>query len=409
MTIAFLERIEEIILAEASGASPPFPAPRASPSGKVRLGDWFDLIGGTSSGAIAAAALALGYSVGELRDFFLRVTPRAFKRSFFRIPGVQSRFDFRGLTNEIEAIVKDSTLDSPHLITGLAIIAKRLDTGSPWIVTNNSRAAFWNDPPNLSYIGNKHYRLVHLLRASNAGSHYFDPEILPIMGESEEVPFSGRNLPNWPFLSVLLNRFRALYSIKKGNWRPDRHGLFIDGGMTPFNNPALALLMQAVLKQYRICWPLGPENLTIVSIGAGASRAKFSLKEVGFGGPLRWCFGALLSLMRDNEPFALTQLQWLGESLTPWPINSEIGAVSGNSPPGGAWFRFARYDVRLERDWLEKLGVSLSDKEVTRLQNIDDPGVIETAYEIARLAARQQVKPEHFFPVAQNMRAEHAS
>jgi hypothetical protein len=46
-SVAFLERIETI-LSEREGR-------------EVRLGDWFDLVGGTSTGAVIAGALALGY------------------------------------------------------------------------------------------------------------------------------------------------------------------------------------------------------------------------------------------------------------------------------------------------------------------------------------------------------------
>ena len=51
--------------------------------------------------------------------------------------------------------------------------------------------------------------------------------------------------------------------------------------MTPFNNPSFALLMQVVLKPYGICWPLGPDKLTFVSIGTGSYRAKLSFTELG--------------------------------------------------------------------------------------------------------------------------------
>jgi patatin-like phospholipase/acyl hydrolase len=72
-TIAFLERIEALI-EEIEGRP-------------VRLGDWFDLIGGTSTGAIIATALALGYRVSEIRTFYEQLAPKIFKRSFWRVTG----------------------------------------------------------------------------------------------------------------------------------------------------------------------------------------------------------------------------------------------------------------------------------------------------------------------------------
>ena len=67
LTLQILGRIEEL-LASASGAGSSF-----------RLCDYFDYIGGTSTGAIIAAGLARGMSVGELTDFYRAVGPEMFE------------------------------------------------------------------------------------------------------------------------------------------------------------------------------------------------------------------------------------------------------------------------------------------------------------------------------------------
>ena len=69
ISVAFLERIEAI-LSEQAGEP-------------ARLSDCFDLIGGTSTGAIIACALALGKSTDELKDIYHRLAPRVFQRSNF--------------------------------------------------------------------------------------------------------------------------------------------------------------------------------------------------------------------------------------------------------------------------------------------------------------------------------------
>ncbi len=103
-----------------------------------------------------------------------------------------------------------------------------------------------------------------------------------------------------------------------------------------------------------------------------------------------------MSLMTDAETLILAQMQWLGECPMPWVINSEIGSLAGDGPPGGKLFRFLRYDVRLETQWLqEELGLNIAPKDVERFRHMDDPGIVQSIYEIARLAAEKQVKLEH--------------
>ena len=131
LTVAFLERIEAL-LSEQRGQ-------------EVRLGDYFDLIGGTSTGAVIAGALALGYRTSQVKDFYLRLAPFAFKRQSWSMPVLQPKFDARGLRHQIEEVVGDRVLQSPDLITGYCIITKRMDTGSPWIISNNPRAPYWEE------------------------------------------------------------------------------------------------------------------------------------------------------------------------------------------------------------------------------------------------------------------------
>src|ERR1700685_4406765 len=108
LTVAFLERIEEL-LSERDGKD-------------VRLGDYFDLVGGTSTGAVIAGALALGFKTAQVKDFYLKLAPFAFRRARWHIPVLQAKFDARGLRQQIEEVVGDRVLSSPDLITGFCLI-----------------------------------------------------------------------------------------------------------------------------------------------------------------------------------------------------------------------------------------------------------------------------------------------
>jgi hypothetical protein len=438
ISVAFLERIEQIVsehqralamdrIAAADRAGRP-PDQRADERAKLqsrvaRLGDWFDLIGGTSTGALISGALALGYNTDEIKKFYLERANFIFQRPFWRIPGLQAKFDARALQKEIDSVVEDRTFDSGDLITGLCVVSKRMDTGSPWIISNNPRAPYWNTKPpdpasgDKGFIGNRHYRLATLVRASTAAPHFFDPEIVRIIGEDEagaqhaatpaeehdSLSKLNSSLGRLPRTTMLLTKIRALLLARKAGPNPETHGLFVDGGVTPFNNPSIATLMQVVLKPYGICWPLGPEALTFVSIGTGTYRPRLSFTELGFAGPVKLALHALLSMMSDSQTQALAQMQWLGECPDPWLINSELGTLADERPPGSRWFRFMRYDVRLERDWIkEHLDQKVSEEDIVRYRNMDDPGIIGDIYALAVEAAKRQVKAKHFFSQAKS-------
>src|SRR6516225_37171 len=385
ITVAFLEKIEQI-LCDRLGHP-------------VRLGDWFDFVGGTSTGALIAGALALGYRANELRRFYTERARLAFKRPFWRIPVLQAKFDAAALQREIEQVVGELRLDSTDLITGLCVVTKRMDTGSPWIVANNPRAPFWETPPDETFLGNRYYRLANVVRASTAAPHFFDPEMLSVLEDKGTDSLAGlraaaRENPRLArFVMGLIGQLglrRPDGGGRRAFFDPKVDGLFVDGGVTPHNNPSLILFLMSILEPYNICWPTGPEKLTIVSIGTGTHRPRLDFDKLGFG---RFPKLALHALMTDAESMVLMQMQWMGESLHPWMINSEVGTVCDSAPQGGKMFKFMRYDVRLEQDWMrENLSMDFSESELARLRCMDDPATVPETYEIGRQAAEMQVK-----------------
>jgi hypothetical protein len=342
LSIALLEKLEREI--EALEGRP------------VRLCDWFDLIGGTSTGAIIASAVALGYSAAEVRRFYEELAPRIFKRSRYRILGWQAKFDGRRLAQELETVIGPRTLDSAEVNTGLCVLLKRMDTGSAWMVMNNPRSVFWETPADNAFTGNRHLRLANLVRASTAAPSFFDPEVIEIV---------------------------------KG--QPP--GLFIDGGLTPHNNPALMLLMAALLPAYGLNWKTGPENLLIVSIGTGSFRPSMTTREALKASALGLALRSLAAIIAENQQLVMTLLTYFGETPTKWPINSEIGDLGPIQAPGGPLFRFLRYDARLEQGWLEaNLGEAVAADEVAALRHMDDPLNMPRLYALGQAAAERQIR-----------------
>ena len=162
--------------------------------------------------------------------------------------------------------------------------------------------------------------------------------------------------------------------------------------MTPHNDPSLALLLAATLPGYNVGWPLGVDNLTIVSIGTGSYRERCSVEELRRASAVGIALRSLVQQIADNQQLTLTLMSWLGKGGPRWLINSEIGDLSNVEPPFGALFRFLRYDVKLEADWLgDTLGVTVSPRDIVRLRRFDDPQTMPLLDDLGRRAAKLQV------------------
>jgi hypothetical protein len=351
ISIAFLERLEKLI--EEIEGKP------------TLLGDWFDLIGGTSTGAIIACALALGYRATEIHELYSVLGPAVFRKRFWRIGGLRATFDKQNLVHELGKFIGCRTLDSEDLRTGLCIITKRLDSGSAWVLTNNPRSKFWETPLDKSFIGNRHYPLINLVRASAAAPHFFDPELIEIV-------------------------------------QGEKPGLFVDGGLTPHNNPALQLFLMAAIPQYGLSWQMGPNNLTIVSIGTGSFRPVVAVKELRWIGNLGMAIRALTAQIAESQQLVATLMSWFGESPTMWPISLELGDLGMTTSPGEVpFFRYLRYDIQLEHTWLnDKLGVNLDKSTLAHYRRMDTPENIPAIYQLGTQAAEIQMRRNDLVPAA---------
>ena len=335
------------------------------------LCDYFDLIGGTSTGSIIAAGLACGMTVGALQDLYKNIGDKVFQQGGFRrfLPeSLQGKFapkfPFEPLQAELDRqLGADTTLDSDKIRTGLMIMAKRLDTGSPWPLNNGGRGKFAAQDGALL--------LTQIVRASTAAPTYFAPQ---------EIAIHSRN-------GTVVD------------------GAFVDGGVTPFNDPALQLLMLAGLQGHGFCWPTGKDKLLIVSVGTGQYRELRSAQAVVSDPAALQGIVALQSLMDDCERMNGATLQWLTNCLTPWIIDRALGDLKLDSEEGPQLATYVRYNVLLEEKWLsDKLDVERTPEELAQIAQMDQPANMDELAELGRIAAKVQVEADHF-PAAFDLKA----
>lgn len=163
--------------------------------------------------------------------------------------------------------------------------------------------------------GAREHRRTDILRP---GNHRYHQGFLPRAGEGDREAIGGAavgvaRLGAPPDIQSDDETSRDLWNGFRQRPKKGAHGLFIDGGVSPYNNPGMALLMLVTLQQFGICWDLGANNLSIISVGTGWFRTKLSFNELGFAGPLKLAVQAMLSAIGDAQNLALIQLQWLGK------------------------------------------------------------------------------------------------
>lgn len=328
---------------------------------KFVLGDYFDLIAGTSTGAIIAAGLAQGMSIAELTNHYMDLGEKVFQKSFFRRGALRTMYSAKDLIKELKKVFgKDTTLGFGGTSTGLLIVAKRLDTGSAWPVSNNPFGEYYDDRPSGS-IGNGKYQLWQIVRASTAAPAFFEPEAITI---SEGVP-----------------------------GRKDVKGEFVDGGVSPHNNPALQALMYATLDGYNIEWDTGKDKILLVSVGTGLPDPSVDHARL----TAHHAINSLKALMDDAAQLNETLLQWMSDSPTARKIDSELGTLGQDLIAGEPLMTYLRYNVVWSEDYLtNKLGMIMQEDEPESLCAMDDPDKMGRLQEAGLIAGRQQVISDHF-------------
>ena len=335
LTLEVLARLENILRETKAGGSPDF-----------RLSDYFDYIAGTSVGAITATFLSLGMKVDEIREAYQTIGTQMFSPA-----GYLERFRYKYDANKITAQLKQflgpaTTLGTDKLRTLLMMVMRNATTDSPWPISNNPLAKF-NDRRLAGC--NLDIPLWQLVRASAAAPTYFAPE-----------------------------------KVRVG----DQEFLFVDGGVTTYNNPAFQMFLMATLKPYGLQWPAGEDKMLLVSIGTGSTPgAKSSLTADDMN--LLYnaqCVPTALMFAASNEQDVLCRV--FGRCHVEPPLDSELGDLIGDAGPGGGkLFSYLRLNAELSDAGLRELGLSgIRTEDVQRMDSLEH---IAELQEIGRAIAER--------------------
>ncbi len=180
------------------------------------------------------------------------------------------------------------------------------------------------------------------------------------------------------------------------NWDPDdpnKTFVFVDGGLTPYNNPAFLLFRMATQPAYRLNWKTGEQNLLLVSVGTGAAAGVTDAVERNLFGNMQNLPSELMYGIQVEQDI---NCRTFGRCVYGSEIDREMGnlVLPAGTPDHGRFFRYVRYNADLSQKSLNDLG--LSDIEAATVQKMDAVGQIDNLSRVGKAVAQNEVAIEHF-------------
>ena len=327
-----------------------------------RLSDFFDYFGGTSTGAIIATGLSIGMSVQELLDFYTEKGKDMFDKTFL-LKRWRSFYESGPLLNMLQQTFgKDTDLDlnNGKFRSLLLVVTMNRSTDSPWPISNNPLAKYNNKSrPDC----NLKIKLHQLVRASTAAPAYFPPETLEW----------DKNDPSKTFV-------------------------FVDGGVTPYNNPAFLLYKMATHPAYNLNWETGEDKLLVVSVGTGSATS-----EGDYGNLVNTLKELPNNLMYTMQLDQDINCRLMGRCTYGAHIDRELddmitkevdGTLTPLSKNTNKNFLYVRYNADLSQKGLDAIGLNnIVSSEVRQMDNVK---YIDKLRQVGKETAKRQVDTAHF-------------
>ena len=298
-----------------------------------RLCHYFNFIGGTSVGSIIAAMLSVGYSMEEVKNTFDECSDDMFPTNWglfarrkYRAGPLGNRlrtiFSYLSESEKVDGETERNPIvmgDPQNVKTLLMIMLRNATTGSNWPLTNNPAAKYNDLKKNYS---NLHFPLWQLVRASTAAPAYFPVERLRV---NDEEPFE-----------------------------------FVDGGVSPHNNPAFQMFLHAVLPEFRIEMATGRKQMLIVSVGTGNDTIEHNIGEVGEMLMLDSALFTVKTMMHSATEYQDILCRVYGDYVVGEDkIDSELGSLASKQGDDNEaafthrdkkLFTYVRYNPKLTKD-----------------------------------------------------------
>lgn len=336
------------------------------------LADYFDFVCGTSTGAIIASCISTGMSIDQIRTFYTASGQQMFDKASL-LKRLQYSYNdeplAKKLRDELDKALKhvasptepNATLGDDELRTLLMMVMRNVTTDSPWPVTNNPLAKY-NDRARPDC--NLKLPLWQLVRASTAAPTFFPPEVVTF----------GKDTPK-PYQFI-----------------------FVDGGVTTYNNPAFLAFQMVTAAPYQISWATGADKLLIVSVGTGSAakaRPGVDKDDLWLLDNAKNVPGALMNAASAGWDMSC---RIVGDCRFGPPIDREVKDLvpTAEAPRTSTMpkqFAYVRYDPDVSQEGLNELG--LADIKAEKVQVMDSVKNMPEIQRVGTTYAAKHVTLDH--------------
>lgn len=344
-TIAVLDRVEQIVRKKLGRED-------------AVLADWFDLIAGTSTGAMLGAFLSWGLSIAQIRERYNQAALLMFAKNPNPVAWMMNRYSAEVISDYARKFFSEESgepakFGTSRLRTSYLAVMRNASTGAAWPLCNHPALKY-----NATHLDdcNLEIPLWQIVRASTAAPTFFPPQLI---------------------------------EVGKAKFQ------FVDGGITPYNNPAAIAALMAIDPCYGIKWPAGKDALYLLSVGTGRSRVRYTERN-WWEGTVPIVAQKTIAALLDGAAVQQDMIcRVMGRCLYGAPIDSEVGdmvehALEHDLGPHPKKFTYVRYNVNFD-----------DAEHAAHFAGIDGPAPMDRpdlvpAYEeIGAAYAQSEVRAEH--------------
>jgi hypothetical protein len=345
LSLGFLRKIEEI-LRERTGHD------------DLLLSDYFDLIGGTGAGAVLAAALATGNSVGETERFSAELSRTALS-SRSAVSSLFSLFSgSRWGGAALQRLFPGQRFHETEWRTGVCLLTLDVQAGTIFALHNHPAGQF-------AGLAARDWQLRDCLEACITA-------------------------PPYRLMTLPLEEKRV--------------SVFTDAELGMAGGAAWPLFVVSTSKIHPFGWTLGVDDLLLVSIGCGSWRERAAPEAALNRSLLQWMNRLPSLCLHDAAQQSRLLFEAISRTPTPPLIEAEAEDDSSDQLLPTPALTHLRYDLELSETALPALDLPEFADELPRLRSPSSAADLDLLWRAGNRAADRLVEPGHFPEVFDHVR-----